>query len=79
MRFDTHFFIAALPEDQTPLATSDEIAHSIWLTPDRAMQMFQAGNLPMIFPTFAALRTLADFETLESVFKEFFLSHSVAL
>lgn len=79
MRFDTHFFIAALPEDQTPLATSDEVAHSIWLTPDRAMQMFQAGNLPMIFPTFAALRTLADFETLESVFKEFFLSHSVAL
>jgi len=79
MRFDTRFFIAALPENQDPLLTSDEVAHSLWLTPDAALQMFQAGNLPMIFPTFAALRTLADFETLESVFKEFRATRSAAL
>jgi len=79
MRFDTRFFIAALPENQNPLATSDEVAHSLWLTPDRAMQLFAAGELPMIFPTFAALRTLADFDTLESVFKEFRPTHSAAL
>jgi 8-oxo-dGTP pyrophosphatase MutT (NUDIX family) len=71
MRFDTRLFIAALPEGQTPLAASYEVAHSLWLTPDRAMQMFSHGELPMIFPTFAALRTLADFETLESVLREF--------
>jgi hypothetical protein len=71
MRFDTRFFIAPLPPEQTPLATSYEVAHSLWITPDRAMGLFAAGELPMIFPTFAALRTLADFETLESVFKEF--------
>ncbi len=71
MRFDTRFFIAALPEGQTPLSTSYEVAHSIWLTPDRAMQMFNRGELPMIFPTFASLRTLADFDTLESVVREF--------
>jgi 8-oxo-dGTP pyrophosphatase MutT (NUDIX family) len=71
MRFDTRFFIAALPEGPTPLATSYEVAHSVWLTPDHAMQMFARGELPMIFPTFAALRTLADFETLESVLREF--------
>jgi hypothetical protein len=29
----------------------------------------------MIFPTFAALRTLADFETLEDVLKEFGIGH----
>lgn len=79
MRFDTRFFIAVLPEEQTPLATSDEVTHSLWLTPDHAMRMFQGGNLPMIFPTFTALRTLADFETLESVFKEFRPTHSTAL
>jgi len=73
-RFDTRFFIAALPEGQTPLATSYEVAHSIWLTPDRAMQMFSHNELPMIFPTFAALRTLADFDTLESVLREFALA-----
>ena len=71
VRFDTHFFIATLPQGQTPLATSYEVAHSVWLTPDRAMQMFSHGELPIIFPTFAALRTLADFETMESVLREF--------
>ncbi len=71
LRFDTRFFLAALPEGQTPLANSYEVAHSVWLTPDRAMQMFNRGELPMIFPTFASLRTLADFDTLESVIREF--------
>jgi 8-oxo-dGTP pyrophosphatase MutT (NUDIX family) len=71
MRFDTRFFIAELPPGQAPLATSYEVAHSVWLTPDRAMQLFNRNELPMIFPTFAALRTLADFETLESVLREF--------
>ena len=71
MRFDTRFFIAALPAGQTPLATSYEVAHSLWLTPDHALQMFGRGELRVIFPTFAALRTLADFETLENVLREF--------
>ncbi len=71
LRFATRFFIAPLPEGQTPLATSYEVTHSVWLTPDRAMQLFSRGELPMIFPTFAALRTLADFDTLESVLREF--------
>ncbi|MGH7809770.1 MAG: NUDIX hydrolase, partial [Candidatus Binatia bacterium] len=71
MRFDTRFFVAALPPGQAPLATSREVAHSVWLTPDRAMQQFDRGELPLIFPTFVALRTLADFDTLESVLKEF--------
>src|SRR5262245_2209154 len=62
LRFATHFFIAALPAGQTPLATSYEVAHSIWLTSDVALQRFNGGELPIIFPTFAALRTLADFD-----------------
>jgi 8-oxo-dGTP pyrophosphatase MutT (NUDIX family) len=72
IRFDTRFFLAALPGDQIPLSTSEEVAHSLWLTPDHALKLFDRGNLPMIFPTFASLRTLADFDTLESVVKEFF-------
>lgn len=70
-RFDTRFFVATLPPEQTPLPTSYEVAHSLWLTPDRAIQLHERGELPMIFPTFASLRTLADFETLESVSRQF--------
>lgn len=71
LRFDTRFFLAALPDDQSPLPTSPEVAHSLWLTPDRALNLFAKNELPMIFPTFAALRTLADFDSLERVRKEF--------
>ena len=71
VRCDTYFFLAALPEDQTPLSTSPEVAHSLWLTPDRALELFAEDKLPMIFPTFVSLRTLADFESLNSVLKEY--------
>jgi 8-oxo-dGTP pyrophosphatase MutT (NUDIX family) len=71
VRFDTRFFIAVLPEDQTPLAISEEVIHSVWLTPEAAMQRCAHGELPMIFPTFASLRTLADFNNVESVVAEF--------
>ncbi|HEU4345442.1 MAG TPA: NUDIX hydrolase [Candidatus Binatia bacterium] len=70
-RFDTRFFLAALPQAQRPLRSSSEVAHSLWLSPDRALQLFEHQQLPMIFPTFASLRALADFDTLESVFKEY--------
>jgi 8-oxo-dGTP pyrophosphatase MutT (NUDIX family) len=72
IRFDTRFFLAVLPDDQTPFCASEEVVHSLWLTPDRALKLFERGELPMIFPTFASLRTLVDYETLESVLKDFF-------
>jgi 8-oxo-dGTP pyrophosphatase MutT (NUDIX family) len=71
IRFDTRFFLSALPRGQTPLPTSPEVAHSLWLTPDHALELFAEDKLPMIFPTFASLRTLADFDSLESVLKEY--------
>jgi 8-oxo-dGTP pyrophosphatase MutT (NUDIX family) len=71
LRFDTRFFVAALPPGQTPCPTSAEVTHSVWLTPELAMQRYARGELPMIFPTFTSIRTLADFESLDSVMKEF--------
>jgi 8-oxo-dGTP pyrophosphatase MutT (NUDIX family) len=71
IRFDTRFFIAVLPQSQVPLEKSEEVAHALWLTPERAMQLYEHGNLPMIFPTYASLRTLADFDSIESLLKEY--------
>jgi 8-oxo-dGTP pyrophosphatase MutT (NUDIX family) len=70
-RFDTHFFLAPLPADQSPLPTSSEVTQSVWLTPDEALRLCCKNELPMIFPTFASLRTLANFESLEAVLKEY--------
>jgi 8-oxo-dGTP pyrophosphatase MutT (NUDIX family) len=71
MRFDTHFFLAQLPADQTPLCTTPEVSHGLWITPDHALQMVGRNELPMIFPTFASLRTLADFDSLETLWKDY--------
>jgi 8-oxo-dGTP pyrophosphatase MutT (NUDIX family) len=70
-RFDTRFFLASLPPGQNPMPTSEEVTHSFWITPERSLELCQKGSLPVIFPTFASLRTLADFESLESLFAEY--------
>ena len=74
IRFDTRFFLAALPENQTPLPASPEVAHSFWVTPDRGLELFAENELALIFPTFASLRTLADFDSLEAVMREYSFS-----
>jgi hypothetical protein len=76
LRFDTHFFLASVPADSPPLPPSSEVAHSLWLTPDEALRMFSRNELPMILPTFASLRTLADYDSLASVLKEYRVSES---
>ena len=73
-RIDTRFFLAFSPQDQSRLHASSEVAHSVWLTPDRALELFGKDQLPMMFPTFTSLRTLADFDSLESVSREYGLS-----
>jgi hypothetical protein len=70
-RFDTRYFLASMPDYQAPIATAAEVTHSLWLAPDRALQLFNRGELPMAFATFASLRTLADFSSVQSVLKEF--------
>ena len=71
IRFDTRFYLALLPANQCPLSTSEEVTHSLWLTPDRAVKLCEEGALPVIMPTFSSLRTLADFDSLESLFAEY--------
>jgi 8-oxo-dGTP pyrophosphatase MutT (NUDIX family) len=71
MRFDTRFFVALLPPGQTPLERSEEVADSLWIAPEHALKLYAERKLPMIFPTYASLRTLADFESAEAVLREF--------
>jgi len=77
IRFDTRFFLGHLPINQTPLPKSQEVAESLWVTPDRALERCQQDNLPVIFPTFASLRTLANFDSWARLRMEFGL-HDVS-
>jgi 8-oxo-dGTP pyrophosphatase MutT (NUDIX family) len=60
IRFDTRFFLAALPADQKPLHSSEEVAESLWITPERALGRSQSADFPMMPPTLAVLRLLAE-------------------
>jgi len=63
VRFDTRFFLAALPQGQSPLHSSEEVAESLWITPKAALARFESGIFPMAPPTVLVLRTLAEHET----------------
>ena len=69
--FDARFFLAAMPDYQSWRETATDSAHRLWLAPDRALQLFSRGELPMTFATFASLRTLADFDDVKRQLKEF--------
>ncbi len=73
MRFDTRFFLAALPEGQTPLEVSEEVTESLWLTPAEGLQRAGRGRMAIIPPTLATLRTLAELETWDALCRDFAL------
>lgn len=67
MRFDTRFFLAPLPEGQTPLSVSEEVSESLWITPGEGVERADRGRMAVIPPTLSTLRTLADIGTWEAL------------
>jgi len=63
-RYDTHFFLAGLPDGAQVAIDVREMTDALWLEPARALAHFEAGRLPMVFPT---VRTLADLAGYASV------------
>jgi 8-oxo-dGTP pyrophosphatase MutT (NUDIX family) len=60
-RYDTRFFVAAMPPGQTPLHDDREAVHSEWIAPSDALARFARGELAMLPPTVGMLRILAGF------------------
>lgn len=79
IRFDTRFYLALLPQNQSPLSWSHEVTHSLWITAETGLELCQRAQLPMIFPTFASLRTLADFDSFESLCRHYGLQKNSAV
>ena len=62
-RYDTRFFVAALPAGQHTRDVGGEADATMWLTPQEAISRFDRGELPMLPPTISTLRDLAEFAT----------------
>jgi 8-oxo-dGTP pyrophosphatase MutT (NUDIX family) len=63
MRFDTRFYVAALPAYQTSLASSEEVTHSVWIQPAAALAQIHRHDFPILPPTTTVLADLAQLQT----------------
>jgi 8-oxo-dGTP pyrophosphatase MutT (NUDIX family) len=66
IRFDTLFFLAALPPGEDARADAAEIVDVRWLEPRAALDAYAAGELPMVFPTIHTLHELARHSTADA-------------
>lgn len=62
-RYDTHFFLAAAPANQTALHDDHEVIANEWLRPADGIARVEAGELTMMPPTLACLRAIERFAT----------------
>lgn len=66
-RFDTRFFVAAMPDGQRAVGHSGETVAGTWVRPRDALANFDAGRWQMIHPTLTTLRTASRFDTVEDL------------
>ncbi|MFG2573228.1 NUDIX hydrolase [Streptomyces sp. NPDC048481] len=62
-RYDTWFFVAALPEGQRTRNASTEADRTVWIRPTDAAAAYDRGELLMMPPTVATLRRLVPYAT----------------
>lgn len=62
-RYDTWFFVAALPEGQRTRNASTEADRTVWIRPGEAAAGYDKGELLMMPPTISTLRSLEPYES----------------
>lgn len=68
-RYNTFFFVAIAPRDQTASADAVETHDGIWLQPGAALQNFERGELQIVYPTIKHLERLAAFDDVDELMR----------
>jgi len=68
-RFDTRFFVAAMPAEQTALHDDHEATASVWLTPRDALGRYWADQIELAPPQIMSLAHLAHHPDVHSVLR----------
>ena len=66
-RYDTRFFVAAMPEGQRARDVSTEADRVAWVRPVEAVERARSGEWAMLPPTVTTLAELAEYETVADV------------
>ena len=67
IRFDTHFFLACLPDGQDPRIDGEECVDLGWFAPARALEANRAGEISLVFPTIKHLEQLGEFASVSEL------------
>jgi 8-oxo-dGTP pyrophosphatase MutT (NUDIX family) len=67
VRFDTHFFLAPLPDGQEATIDGDEIVDEGWFTPAGALAAHERGEIALVFPTIKHLEQIGAFPSAEAL------------
>lgn len=68
-RYDTRFFVTAMPKEQNPVPDRREATRSEWVRPAEALAHFASGERTMLPPTVGMLRLLAGYGSAEEVMR----------
>ncbi|MQA83067.1 MAG: NUDIX hydrolase [Streptosporangiales bacterium] len=66
-RYNTYFFVAALPDGQRTRPVGGEADRVAWLRPDVALDAYRRGELRLMFPTSVTLAELSELEDVAGV------------
>jgi 8-oxo-dGTP pyrophosphatase MutT (NUDIX family) len=66
-RFDTRFFVAKAPADQSAAHDARETTEHAWLTPHEALARMERGEIQLPPPTLKTLLDLAEFPSADAV------------
>lgn len=67
VRFDTHFFLAPLPDGAEPRVDGVECIDLGWFSPQAALDAHAAGTIQLVFPTIKHLEQLSAFRTADEL------------
>jgi 8-oxo-dGTP pyrophosphatase MutT (NUDIX family) len=69
VRFDTHFFLAPLPDGQEATIDGHEIVDYGWFTPAAALSAHERGGIALVFPTIKHLEQLGAFASADALLR----------
>lgn len=69
-RFDTRFFLAALPPDQEAVHDNHEATESVWCTPLEGLQRYRQGEIALAPPQIMSLSTLTHFKDVQAALRQ---------
>ena len=66
-RFSARFFVARMPDGQTPLHDNREAVHAEWLAPHTILERFDREEMVLMTPTLRMIKSLALFRSAREV------------